>query len=675
MRRRSKGRDASRKALDLWQAPPDAGEPLVCLATTFTFDATFFETECLGRFLQMDTHPSETDTVGYLVEREEKLAAARVAVLVDRRHATDKESLRWDVLPVVVPRAAQHAKLAVLCWADLVRVIISSANLTDVAYRKNLEVCGSIDVRRDVGGGASGVRACLDFVGDVIDRSVGVEGRQGPRLRAREALAAVRSRIRSWPDTVSDRQSAVPVFSTPSKPLLPQLKQLWLPGGPPRAIRVVAPFYEAAPGDRRVAEGLLELLAKRGDREASVDVRCEEQPDGRTRVYASKGMVEALSGCEVAVRRVKQEQDGETRPLHAKEVWLASETDRLLMIGSSNLTLAGLGTESSHANFEANLVYRTRSGDDAHEAIGEVWPDVDDEGLDVDGKDLVWDPANSEDGEGGDAVPLPSTFQEAVFSPKGLSLRITLAEGLPRSWSIGIPKGATLLSSATGSGPGDHTVPWSGQAPPFVLTVEWTSSRGDAHAASWPVNVDDPVFLPPPEELRNLTLEELVEVLGSTRPLSQAVVAVLKKRSARPPTGDPLIDPLKRFSSQAYLLRRLKRVAVALDGLRQRLERPVLTREAFDWRLNGPIGPSALCRALLKEAAHAGEAPFFLAELALSLSRVDIRRSAEGGLDKAEIQEMLGTCILGLRDDALRLIGASPDMAQYVRAAFAEAVR
>src|SRR5690348_2927833 len=109
--RRHKASDGHGKALDLWQAPSDAGEPLVCIATTYTFDATFFETECIGRFLQMDTHPSESESVAYLIEREEKLAGARVHALVDRRHARDKESLRWDVIGILVPQAVQHAKL------------------------------------------------------------------------------------------------------------------------------------------------------------------------------------------------------------------------------------------------------------------------------------------------------------------------------------------------------------------------------------------------------------------------------------------------------------------------------------------------------------------------------------------------------------------------------------
>src|SRR5262245_4917865 len=109
------------KALSLWETPKDAGEARVCIASTFTFDATFFETECLGRFLGMDAHPAESDAVSYIVEREEKLAIARVTVLADRRHARDKESLRWDVLGVLVPGAIQHSKVSLLAWANHVR--------------------------------------------------------------------------------------------------------------------------------------------------------------------------------------------------------------------------------------------------------------------------------------------------------------------------------------------------------------------------------------------------------------------------------------------------------------------------------------------------------------------------------------------------------------------------
>ena len=160
---RRRGDEAYGKALDLWQAPPNAGEPLVCIATSYTFDATFFETECIGRFLQMEAHPSESASVAYLIEREEKLAGARVHALVDRRHARDKESLRRDIIGILLPHGVQHAKLAVLVWKDVVRIIIGSGNLTVPGYRKNVEVFGTIDVTREEGNRQT-LSATLDFV-------------------------------------------------------------------------------------------------------------------------------------------------------------------------------------------------------------------------------------------------------------------------------------------------------------------------------------------------------------------------------------------------------------------------------------------------------------------------------------------------------------------------------
>lgn len=40
----------SRKLLEAWLPPEGAGRPVACLATSFTFDPDFFETQCLGRF-------------------------------------------------------------------------------------------------------------------------------------------------------------------------------------------------------------------------------------------------------------------------------------------------------------------------------------------------------------------------------------------------------------------------------------------------------------------------------------------------------------------------------------------------------------------------------------------------------------------------------------------------
>src|SRR5947209_6729938 len=131
----------SRRMLDLWLPPDGAGRALGCIATTFTFDADFFEQQCLGRFLGLDTRPGEAATdIGYLIEREEKLAETPVSVVADRSLNPDSRSLRWDILGVRAPTGVMHAKVSVLVWERVVRVITTSANLSERAYRSSIEL-------------------------------------------------------------------------------------------------------------------------------------------------------------------------------------------------------------------------------------------------------------------------------------------------------------------------------------------------------------------------------------------------------------------------------------------------------------------------------------------------------------------------------------------------------
>jgi len=272
------------KALDLWQAPDGAGEPLVCLATTFTFDVTFFETECLGRFVGMDSHPSESESIGYLIEREEKLSAVKAAVLVDRRHARDKESMRWDVIPVQAGRSILHSKLAVLCWSRWVRVIIGSGNLTPHGYRSNVEVFGTLDVSESDGACRERVLECLDFLEKVMERALGDVGTKRPRGRARASLDRVRVLVSRWKGPDPRRNEPYPVFGGVGQSVLDQVGGLWPASGPPRCLCVTAPFFEPSPADVDVAHALMRVLAKRRPREVYADVPTENLPSGETRV-------------------------------------------------------------------------------------------------------------------------------------------------------------------------------------------------------------------------------------------------------------------------------------------------------------------------------------------------------------------------------------------------------
>ncbi len=677
---RTKTEAVGRKALSLWQAPPDAGEPLLCIATTFTFDATCFETECLGRFLQMETHPQESDAVGYLIEREEKLASARVCVVVDRRHATAKESLRWDVLPVSVPGGVQHSKVAVLCWGDRLRVIVGSGNLTEAAYRKNLEVFGTIDIARCVEGDVGAVVAVLDFLEHVVDRAIGSDTRQGPKQRASESLRTIRRRIVKWPSVEGRTRRVAAVFGGVGKPVLDQLGQLWpMPGSPPRDTHVLSPFFDSESDAAPLIDSLVGVMAKRRPRELHFYVRSEGLPDDRLRVFAPRPLIDVAGElAECSVHSVNCQQDDESRFSHAKMLVLCNDAWEMTMIGSSNFTRAGLGAPNSPANFEANLVYTFRVEEAQCKQMQSVWPDTGDDDVDLSDGQVVCQPVFENEGEEAQVPALPAPFREALFdSGTDPRLILLLGDGLPEQWCVAANQGRQLLSSSSWSKQtGEQVIPWS-ETPPFVLDVTWTRD-GNQYASGWLVNVIDPESLPPAEELRTLTLEELIEVLASTRPLHEAVTRVLRKRLGRNGRNvtDVQLDPHKRINTETFLLHRTKRVALALERLRERLERPVLTEDALAWRLRGPVGARALAEAFQRDGRTPAEKRFFLAELALTLSRVRAAQAALGGLPARVIRKQLRASIADVESRAIGTAdGDSSVLDRYVSAAFEEARR
>jgi hypothetical protein len=671
MARRKASERAFAKALSLWEAPENAGEARVCIASTFTFEASFFETECLGRFLGMDAHPAESETVSYMVEREEKLASARVAVLADRRHARDKESLRWDVMGVLIPGAIQHAKVSLLAWANHVRVIVGSGNLTEPGYRKNLEVFGTFELNREKGGDLETVRRVLDFLGQLVAAAVGSDAVEAPKARASEALRSVAELIKRWPQHKTT--NSVLILGGPGRgAILPQVREAWPSPRPPRTAYVVSPFFDGDGTD--AASALLKVMAERGPRAIYFDVRAEIRQDGRTRIFAPLAMVQhAATQADVTVRRVLPEQRGEVRDLHAKMIYLHNDEWCVTLAGSSNFTRAGLGAGGKHVNFEANIAYRLRASDVDAKVLDQVWPDCGEE-FDIASETLIWEPQTEAEEDGESVLPLPAAFEEASFVPDSpASLVVTLRDPLPKEWSIRAPGGSEILSSSQGAVAGKHVVSWERVDVPFVLDVMWVYSGGTA-VASWPVNVSNPAKLPPPEALRTLTLEELLHVLASTRPMPQAVSEVLDRRKAGQAQGDTALDPLHRFDSQSFLLRRTKRLAVALERLREKLERPVSSCEALRWRLFGPVGPIALAEGYLREATSDGEAKFCIAEIALALRRVDVDIAAADGLSSVAVFDCLKSAIEQLAERAAQ-IHSVPELDHYADAAFAEATR
>ena len=91
----------------------------------------------------------------------------------------------------------------------------------------------------------------------------------------------------------------------------------------------------------------------------------------------------------------------------------------------------------------------------------------------------------------------------------------------------------------------------------------------------------------------------------------------------RPHGTSGVIDPHAKLDTSTFLLRRMRRVAAALEGLRARLERPAHHLDALRWRLHGPVGPVQLARRLAENEREKEGAGFLIAEVALTVRRVN----------------------------------------------------
>jgi Tyrosyl-DNA phosphodiesterase len=672
------------RLLDLWSPSPDAGSPVGCVATTYTFDPTHFEEQCLGRFLRMESDPAE-GLRAYLIEREEKLSEAFVCVLADQRNVAAQRSLRWHLLSVRLPEPAiQHSKLMILVWERHLRILIGSANLTEPGYRSNLETVVSFDFFPERGPPTQLVSECLDYIEGLAAFTPGTAERAGPRRELADFLTRTRERIRDW--RISESSTAVhceliPLLPTgQNRSVFAQLKGVWQ-GPAPMEATVLSPFFDQSDdGIDRVYRELASLMTSRGDRQVSFASSGRETPTRIIQIDIPERLVKSPLRHPSMTHSVGYVADRQTileidalRRLHSKVIILDRDRHSIAMIGSSNFTAAGLGLTPRH-NAELNVAYRipASEGEFYRRCEGALPPInwLDDEQP----RELIQGSEQSED-VGAALAVLPSGFAEALYRPDidGGSLELWFEpDGLPSQFVIRVPSGLMVLDTDGWRTrfASAHRVTLPLQEPVSGLTVQWRDRDGEPHSAVWPVNVSDVSLLIPPAELRNLALEDLILVLTSARPAFRVLIERAEaKKSSRPASVE--IDPHRRVDTSRFLLKRMRLLAKALEGLRLRLERPVCSLEGWRWRLHGPFGPVALARALKVESGH--EAPFFVSEIAATLK--EIRLVAGPGVTNSALQQELNSAISILRSLSFGHAEDMPaNLAEYVHEIFRESV-
>ena len=664
------------RLLDLWTGGEAFGRPLGCVTTTFTFDAELFEEQCLARFLSIQSNPNEP-AKAYLIEREEKLSQCFACVLVDSAHAAADRSLRWHLLPVALPRSGVlHAKLTLLAWENCIRVLIGSANLTEPAYRRNQEVMAALDFGSQGNPPPQLLTQCVDFLHRVRSYAPGFNRAEGgPQAALAEFLLSIKRRARSLPPAEREDADCTLIPLVPGgETVVQQLNALWTGSKPDRAW-VLSPFFDDDQHVAATAATFAGLLTTRGDRWLTIVAPGRTLQDGTVQIDAPAVLKTSSHSSlhhdfSVVEQRVEIKGKQEDRALHAKSVWLERDGRALYMLGSSNFTAAGLGLHPRH-NIELNVAYAIRDwGSRFGKLCAQSWP-PETELDDIDGVQFLGGSTNS--AENSDAISLPDAFGLALFclDERGGRFELEVGHDAPPVFAVSSKEGALLVDSAGWiCGRRQHTVvvPWESKRPPSSLEVRWQDEEKREFSAPWVVNVADVSALPPPDELGSLSLAELIEILTSARPLHEVVLRILQHRENKKAADTQTeIDPHKKVDTSQFLLRRMRRMAQALEGMRERLQQPVASLDALRWRLRGPIGPIALAKRLAVEDPDG--AAFMIAEVATTLRGVAWKPL--GALRASDIDPEVREMLRALHDLAVKA-PAPPRLTAYVSTSFEE---
>lgn len=610
------------KLLEHWSPPDGAGDPVACLATTFTFQADFFSQDCLARFLSLSTVADEGDAISSLaalLEEEDRLSEAQVSVLVDRSCQSEKRNLRWDLLPVAVPRGLLHAKVAVLLWERSARVILGSANLTSAGYRSQVELALAVDL--DIG--CQVPRAVLDELVDELRQLVRLAPGEtmGPKERALATVDLLDARVASLALPNSMRRDLRMVLA-PSRPGLSPLTRLadvWR-GGQPLRSTVVSPFWDdrvPAPAVRAIRS---HLTGRPASRRRMTLVAATDPSSGAVEAPSSLGQQGADLVCF-------DPPDDEPRRLHAKLILVESDEWVAAMIGSSNATEAGLGLNQHQGHRELNLWLGCPVGSPTAKRLRALARP----GVLIDIEDAPWDPVIDEDEPTTPVLPLGfATCTLDIGAPARARLGF-VPDKLPERWEVRTPAGTVVTTSDDWNAeesPSSSIIALPDETLPAYLLVHWQSADGETCRATWTANIEDRSTLPPPAELAGLAVDLILATLASTRPLPFALEHELRRRERiESEDGRIDLDPLHRFDDSGLLLQRTRHLSLALWRLQDRLGRPATSLDAVHWRLHGALGPLAiadgLVRAVDEQLTLPGEAHFLLAELALTIGAVD----------------------------------------------------
>ena len=430
------------RLLDFWSPPDGAGQPVACLAASFTFESDFFTQECVSRFLSLATTTAEGDTISSIVallEEEDRLSEAQVSVLIDRSTPAEKRNLRWDLLPVDAPGGLLHAKVAALIWERSARIILGSANLTSAGYRRQVELGLAIDLDAQCRVPRGVIDSLVAELRRLVELAPGPA--TGPKDRAFKTVDLLADRVQglTLPRTGNAELLMAVAPARPGTSPLERLDDVWRGGQPLRAT-LLSPFWDTADPAPAV-EAVRERLTGRPATGRSMTFVVRADP--LTHAVCAPESLAAQIGVGATIHSFDLPDPEERRDLHAKLLVFESNQWLAALIGSSNMTGAGLGLHPVRGHHELNLwlgcpaLSKTAKHIRALARVGaKINPDH-----------LEYQPLPDEDEP---TTPvLPAGFVRCTLdakAPPSLFLELE-AKGLPGSWQVLGPTERELLTA------------------------------------------------------------------------------------------------------------------------------------------------------------------------------------------------------------------------------------
>jgi len=635
----------------------DPGDPIACIATTYGFEASYFENQLLPSFLGLQFDSNESG-ISFLVEREERLGQTPVVVLVNADHYDPcQASGRWLQLPVRVPRGMQHSKVSVLVWENLIRVIVASANLTRAGYRRNREVAAVLDFFD----GEKSVprKAIVDTLGFLreIRRNGWVRGGDEAIGRLDEALGAADNIQRRWKNLREDfrtrelpRLVFAPTTPTPTgrgvaRSPLDIVRQMW-GARSATSVTVVTPFVGQPPES---AEEAITKLRQSFPQQATTGRLAVpgEELNGETWTKIPESFWNAWKrrwsrpGNELDPWVVKQRRpsEGIDRPLHAKALFVDNHQHILLLCGSSNFSIHGMGV--GRANVEANICYldnwTKRDRCLLYDRVGVDWEE--------DAcNDAQWPKDVAPDEE--EAIPssptLPLYFLWARHDEVAGTLVVGVdpQEPIPVAWRIyirgqdGEPLSPPLAGSDENPPIGDGPLTISENSALrcrriTALCVTWQDA-GELRRALLPVQVESPSGVAS-EIAEGFSAKSILACLVGDHAPARWVQRHSPERSQREKIkGQKRPDDAHRaVDTSGYTLYRVRQLGQALAVLARRVFETPRHRTAVRYRLfDDLLSPVRLACAIRADwlvsgtCDSAGALAFAIAELRLTIAHV-----------------------------------------------------